>query len=151
MRDEQPRLAAVGAHGPHVAADGGEARLLVSHPATESRPLWSPDGKRLAFVSTRTGNGDVYVLELATGALRRLTYDDVAESLDAWSRDGRWLYLSTSSRDVAGMQDVLRVGVDGGTPMVVAGDRYASEYWAAPAPDGATLAITARGIVSGQW
>ncbi|GLC28384.1 S41 family peptidase [Roseisolibacter agri] len=134
-----------------VGADGGEARLLVSHPATEGRPLWSPDGKRLAFVSTRTGNGDVYVLELATGALRRVTFDDVAETLDAWSRDGRWLYLSTSSRDVAGMQDVLRVSADGGTPMVVAGDRYASEYWAAPAPDGATLAITARGTVSGQW
>ncbi|MGZ8469784.1 MAG: S41 family peptidase [Gemmatirosa sp.] len=134
-----------------VSADGGEARLLVSHPAQESRPLWSPDGRRLAFVSTRTGAGDVYVLELATGALRRATYDDAAETLDAWSRDGQWLYLSTASRDVAGMQDVLRVRADGGTPMVVAGDRYASEYWAAPAPDGATLAITARGVVSGQW
>ena len=43
-----------------VAARGGDARLLVSHPATESRPLFSPDGTRLAFTSTRTGNGDVY-------------------------------------------------------------------------------------------
>jgi Tol biopolymer transport system component/C-terminal processing protease CtpA/Prc len=134
-----------------VPAAGGEARLLASHPAQESRPLWSPDGKRLAFVSTRTGAGDVYVLELATGALRRATYDDAPETLDAWSRDGRWLYLSTASRDVAGMQDVLRVAADGGTPMIVAGDRYASEYWAAPSPDDATLAITARGLTSGQW
>ena len=39
-------------------AEGGEARLLVSHPATESRPLYSPDGRQLAFVSTRTGNGE---------------------------------------------------------------------------------------------
>ncbi|MBL0173020.1 MAG: PD40 domain-containing protein [Gemmatimonadaceae bacterium] len=31
------------------------------------------------------------------------------------------------------------------------GDRYASEYWAAPSPDGKTLAITARGTVVGQW
>src|SRR5712691_6726711 len=45
-----------------VPAAGGEARLLVSHPATESRPLYSPDGHSLAFVSTRTGNGDIYVL-----------------------------------------------------------------------------------------
>ena len=52
--------------GPSPSA-GGEARLLVSHSATESRPLYSPDGKRLAFVSTRTGNGDVYVLTFATG------------------------------------------------------------------------------------
>src|ERR1044072_8094334 len=50
-----------------VPAEGGEARLLVSHPATESRPLYSPDGKRLAFASTRTGNGDIYVLDFANG------------------------------------------------------------------------------------
>jgi tricorn protease len=41
-----------------VPSGGGDARLLVSHPATESRPLFSPDGKRLAFTSTRTGNGE---------------------------------------------------------------------------------------------
>ncbi len=45
-----------------VPAKGGEARLLISHPATESRPLYSPDGKHLAFVSTRDGRGDIYVL-----------------------------------------------------------------------------------------
>jgi Tol biopolymer transport system component len=33
-----------------VPAVGGEARLLVSHPANESRPLYSPDGRKLAFV-----------------------------------------------------------------------------------------------------
>src|SRR6059058_4125067 len=57
-----------------VPYGGGEARLLVSHPATESRPLWSPDGTRLAFVSTRTGNGDIYLLTLATGSLQRITF-----------------------------------------------------------------------------
>src|SRR5215470_11012411 len=60
-----------------VPVGGGEARLLVSHPAYDSRPLYSPDGKRLAFVSTRTGNGDIYVLTFATGQLRRITFDDV--------------------------------------------------------------------------
>src|SRR5690349_14904710 len=50
-----------------VPATGGEARLLVSHPATEQRPLYSPDGRSLAFVSLRTGNGDIYVLTLDTG------------------------------------------------------------------------------------
>ena len=72
-----------------VAAAGGEARLLVSHAAYDSRPLYSPDGTRLAFMSTRTGNGDIYVLSLANGQLKRLTFDDVSEQLDAWSRDGR--------------------------------------------------------------
>src|ERR1051325_23988 len=60
-------------------ARGWDARLLVSHPATESRPLFSPDGKRLAFTSTRTGNGDVYVLTVATGDVSRLTFDDANE------------------------------------------------------------------------
>jgi Tol biopolymer transport system component len=50
-----------------VPAVGGAAQLLVSHPATESRPMYSPDGKRLAFVSNRTGAGDVYILNFETG------------------------------------------------------------------------------------
>src|SRR6185503_12476587 len=50
-----------------VPAAGGEARLLVSHPANESRPLYSPDGHKLAFISNRTGNGDIYVLAFESG------------------------------------------------------------------------------------
>ena len=50
-----------------VPSRGGEARLLVSHQANELRPMFSPDGSRLAFTSTRTGNGDIYVLTIATG------------------------------------------------------------------------------------
>jgi len=134
-----------------VAAAGGEARLLVSHPANESRPLYSPDGRKLAFISNRTGNGDIYVLSFDTGDLKRLTFDDGNDQLDAWSRDGRWLYFTSSSRDISGMNDLFRVNVDGGTPMQVSADRYASEYFSAPSPDGKTLAFTARGIASGQW
>ena len=66
-----------------VSADGGTASLLVSHPATESKPLFSPDGRRLAFVSNRTGGGDIYVLNLDTNDLQRLTFDDALDSLDA--------------------------------------------------------------------
>ena len=66
-----------------VPSAGGEARLLVSHPANESRPLYSADGRRLAFVSNRSGGGDLYVLTFETGELRRLTFDDTFEQLDA--------------------------------------------------------------------
>jgi Tol biopolymer transport system component/C-terminal processing protease CtpA/Prc len=132
-------------------AGGGEARLLISHPANESRPLYSPDGKRLAFVSTRTGNGDIYLLTFETGELKRLTFDDAGEQLDAWSRDGRFIYFSSTSRDISGMNDLFRVKADGGTPMQVSADRYANEYWAAPAPDGNSVAFTARGVSSSQW
>lgn len=142
-----------------VAAGGGEARLLVTDPATEWRPMWSPDGKRLAFVSNRTGNGDIYLINLPGGTATRVTYDDGRDQLDGWSRDGKWLYFSSTSRDIAGMNDVWRVSPPGGTPsqsmsgtpMQVTFERYLNEYYSAPSPDGASIAFAARGIASGQW
>src|ERR1700676_938005 len=133
-----------------VPSTGGEARLLIAHPAAESRPLYSPDGKSLAFVSNRTGNGDIYMLTFATGAIERLTYDDSPEQVSGWSRDSRWIYFSSTSHDISGMNDIYRVSVTGGTPMAVNADVYANEFFAAPSPDGSTLAFSARGIASGQ-
>ena len=135
-----------------VAAAGGQARLLISHAANDTHPVFSPDKSRVAFVSTRTGNGDIYLLTLATGDVRRLTFGDALEQLDGWSRDGKWVYFSSSARDLAnGVNDVYRVSSDGGTPMPVSGDRYANEYFSAASPDGRLLALSARGIASGQW
>ena len=135
-----------------VPAAGGEARLLVSHAAYDSRPLYSPDGTRLAFMSTRTGNGDIYVLALTSGQLSRITFDDAPDQLDAWSHDGRWLYFSSGSKDVGGMNDIFRVSAEGGTPMAVSADRFTNEYWASPSPtDPNTIAFTGRGLTSSTW
>ncbi|HEY1336947.1 MAG TPA: S41 family peptidase [Bryobacteraceae bacterium] len=134
-----------------VPARGGDARLLVSHPATESRPLYSPDGKFLAFTSTRSGNGDVYVLAFASGELKRLTFDDSNELVDGWSPDSRYVYFSSTARDIAGMSDVYRISRDGGTPMQVTADRYTTEYFSALSPAGDALAFTARGMAGVQW
>jgi tricorn protease len=132
-------------------AAGGEARLLVSHSANESKPLYSPDGRRLAFISTRTGNGDIYLLALESGDLRRLTFDDSNDQLDAWSADGKWIYFSSSSRDIAGMNDIFRISADGGTAMQVSADRYTTEYFSAPSADGNLIAFSGHGLGSGQW
>jgi len=134
-----------------VPARGGDARLLVSHPATESRPLFSPDGKRLAFTSTRTGGGDVYVLTLATGDVTRLTFDDANELVSGWDADSQAVLFQSSSHEISGMLDVYRVSVDGGTPMPVAADRYTTEYFGAPSPGGEAVAITARANAGSQW
>jgi len=67
-----------------VPAKGGEARLLVANPANESRPIYSPDGTKLAFMSNRAGSPDIWILTLADGSLRRLTFDDGTEQLDGW-------------------------------------------------------------------
>jgi Tol biopolymer transport system component/C-terminal processing protease CtpA/Prc len=133
-------------------AGGGDAHILIAHPAAESRPLFSPDGKSIAFVSTRSGNGDIYVADLATGTTRRITWDDARDSLDAWSHDGKWLYFSSNSREAdGGSSDVWRVAANGGTPMQITAEKFAYEYYAAPSPDGKSVAFVARGFANGQW
>ena len=134
-----------------VPARGGDARLLVSHAATESRPLFSPDGRRLTFASSRSGGGDVYVLSLSTGDLTRLTFDDAVELPTGWSADGKYVYFSSNSHEISGMLDVYRVAADGGTPMPMAADRYTTEYFASPSPSADAVAITARANAGSQW
>jgi Tol biopolymer transport system component len=55
---------------------GGTASLVVSHPATESRPAFFARRKRLAFRFNRTGGGDIYVLNLERTIYRAITFDD---------------------------------------------------------------------------
>ncbi|MEH6462098.1 S41 family peptidase [Chitinimonas sp. JJ19] len=130
-------------------SQGGEARLLVAHPATESRPLWSPDGSKLVFSSNRSGNGDLYLLDIASNQLRRLSHDDRAEQASAWSADSRWVYFHHASHDIQRMNDVYRVAASGGTPMPVLAQRYLDESQSSPSPDGQWLALNARSF--GQW
>ncbi|MGH9475514.1 MAG: S41 family peptidase [Terriglobales bacterium] len=134
-----------------VPARGGVARILIASAATESRPLYSPDGKWLAFESTRTGGGDIYLFNLTTSELRRLTWDDGADRLDCWSPDSQWVYFSSSSHNAGGMNDIDRVRITGGTPLPVSSQRYVDQYDAAAAPDG-SLAVVTRGEMGlSQW
>src|SRR6266508_2101004 len=47
-----------------VGIEGGDAERLTAHSSHHASPRWSPDGKRIAFSSSRTGLGDIYVLPL---------------------------------------------------------------------------------------
>ena len=132
-------------------ANGGVAHLIVTGPAAEGRPLYSPDGRQLAFTSTRGGSANIYVLDLASGAVTRLTYGESGEELDSWSPDGKWIYFAAGNTDVARLPDIYRVSSEGGTPMPVSAERYLSEYQASPSPDGATMAFMIRGISYQQW
>ena len=134
-----------------VPAQGGVARLLVTDPATESRPLYSPDGKKLAFQSTRDGPPSLFVLTLATGEVQRLTWDDGGDELDAWSADSQWLYFSSTVADVGRQTDIFRVRSTGGAPLEVSRERYLAEFHAAPSPDGSQIALMARGLSNTQW
>ena len=135
-----------------VPATGGAARLLVAHSGNESRPLYAPDGRTLAFNSDREGGLDIYLMDLGSGVVRRLTHGSGSEQLNGWSRDSEWVYYSANDEDVSGMQDVYRVRAGGGTPMVVAGDAYETEFFASAGPEGGRLAISTRGnMARGQW
>lgn len=136
-----------------VPVSGGAARLLVAHSAHESRPLYSPDGSMLAFNSNRNGGLDVFILDLRSGEVRRLTNDSGSEELTGWSGDSRWVYFTSSSEDVGGTSDVFRVRATGGTPMAVAADRYETEFFAAPSrtePGLIAIATRAR-MAQSQW
>ncbi len=71
-------------------ADGTDIKQLTNVPGGDFDPAWSPDGKRIAFTSLRDGNKQIYVLDVNSLAVTRLTsYDvNVENSLPAWSPFG---------------------------------------------------------------
>ncbi len=75
---------------------GGRATPITRHVAYDAYPLWSPDGKWLAFGSVRNGNWDIFAIPVEGGAPVQLTFHAQAEIPSSWSRDGRFLYYSAS-------------------------------------------------------
>jgi len=73
-----------------INADGTEMTPLTTAPGGDFDPTWSPDGSRIAFTSLRDGRKEIYVLELATSMVTRLTFSDTDEesSQPAWSPFG---------------------------------------------------------------
>ncbi|MBN1660808.1 MAG: PD40 domain-containing protein [Anaerolineae bacterium] len=68
---------------------GGFSPARLTTHASDTAPAWSPDGSQVAFVSTRTGNWELFVIDIATGQERRLT-DHTADDLGpVWSPNGR--------------------------------------------------------------
>lgn len=77
-----------------VSPDGGPESTLVTDGL---EPAWSPDGKRLAFVSRRSGDYDLYVAGADGSNLRELTRRGTDESAPAWSPDGKRLVFVRGS------------------------------------------------------
>lgn len=72
-----------------MEADGSNPRVVAPHPAADGWPVWSPDGTRLVFSSERAGTADLWLIDLETEELRRLTWDDEADERQPWfSPDG---------------------------------------------------------------
>lgn len=105
-----------------VPASGGAARLLVANGRHTSAPVWSPDGKLLAYASDVHGNNDVFVVSAEGGASRRLTYHSASETPIAFAPDGRSVLFSAQRQDARtsmafpspALSELYRVGIEGG-------------------------------------
>ncbi len=71
-----------------VPVEGGEPRRLTTAPGANNHPRWSPDGKTIAFVSSRSGSPQVWLLPLDGGEPRQLTKLPVGVSGPIWSPKG---------------------------------------------------------------
>ena len=80
-------------------ADGANARVLVESAEPLMSPAWSPDGRKLAYVSFESRNSAIYVQTLRSGARERVSARPGVNSAPAWSPDGRRLALTLSRQD----------------------------------------------------
>ncbi len=85
-----------------VPAQGGDAVRVTTGPAYESAPVWSPDGRSIAYASDRNGGKDIFIIPAEGGAPRQLTFNSAAETPEAFSPDGSSVVFSAVIQDPAG-------------------------------------------------
>ncbi len=82
-----------------VPAQGGAAVPLTVDKAYDYKPVWSPDGRWIAFASSRFGNFDIFVVPAAGGKARRLTYWSGNETPNSFTPDGKEILFSATIYD----------------------------------------------------
>ncbi|WP_073975536.1 S41 family peptidase [Erythrobacter donghaensis] len=122
--------------------DGGSAVRLTNDEGEETEPAISPDGRMIAFTASYDSNNDIYVMPVAGGRPRRLTFEGGAVRTIGWTPEGRVIY--SSSITGAGQGEVLHTIDPAG------GEATAIPLWrandAAFGADGKTLFFTRRGL-----
>ena len=104
-----------------VSIDGGRALRLTDNIGFEINPVWTPDGKYIAFSSDRNGNFDVFVMSADGGAPRQLTFRDSPDYVTGWSPDGKYIIFHTPGKlhHFYRNYNVYKVSVYGGTPFIL--------------------------------
>jgi Tol biopolymer transport system component len=110
-----------------VASGGGNAVPLTLSESYEFAPVWSHDGKSIAFASDRYGNFDVFVMPAGGGEARRLTFHSAREVPSSFSADDTAVLFNGARQDLAtnaqfptgGMSELYSVPVGGGRVSLV--------------------------------
>ena len=105
-----------------VPSQGGTATQLTTQASYEANPVWSPDGKKIAFASDRNGNFDLFIMSANGGVAQRLTSHSASEIPSAFTPDGQYVLFSASIQDPASsalfpsgaMTELYKVPVNGG-------------------------------------
>lgn len=112
-----------------VSTKGGTAVQLTTHDSYECSPVWSADGKQIAFASDRHGNFDIFTMSADGGSATRLTYNSVAEVPQAFSPNGKWVLFGAAIQDPAAsvmfpdntLPELYKVPAKGGRTLQVLG------------------------------
>lgn len=119
-----------------VPSDGGVARRLTASTSYERSPVFSPDGKWIAFASNRYGDFDLFVIPAEGGLPRRLTWHSSDDIPCAFSPDNRRV-IFRSGREV--LSSLYSIPVEGGVPARLSRLTWTEASNASPTPDGKSM------------
>jgi tricorn protease len=129
-----------------VEAIGGVARPVTQHEAHDYGPVFSPDGRWIAFSSNRHGQYDVFVSPAYGGKPRRLTFDSADDRVIGWTPDGKGVvFASARGTGFPPNPELYTVSVEGGREAKLP---FCDAKEAAYSADGKTVAFV-RG--PGTW
>jgi TolB protein len=102
---------------------GGFNPARLTSDASDDAPAWSPDGTQIAFSSARSGNWEIFVIDIATGQETRLTDHPSMDLAPVWSPDGRELAF-LSNRDGAWAVQILTLRTKQVRQVIATGEAY---------------------------
>jgi TolB protein len=121
-------------------ADGTDSKVLVPNGGFEESPRWSPDGKRVAWVSTRHTNQEIYTVGADGKDIRRLTSEVAADNNPSWSPDGKRIAFASGR---TGNFEIHVMDADGSNVRRLT-NHPALDYWPSWSPDGKRIAFTSN-------